>query len=147
MSNLENALHELRVKRDRAQSEVEKLNQIIVGIESLNGLGASQKSTEKTHRVSAASRRKMALAQKRRWAGIRKASQSASAPSLAPAKRTMSAAARKRISLMQKARWAKLKGQAAAPKPKRHLSAADKKRISAAARARWAKIRAAKKAA
>jgi hypothetical protein len=145
MSNLENALHELRVKRDRAQSEVEKLNQVIVGIESLNGLGASQKSTEKTHRVSAASRRKMALAQRARWASIRKQSQPATDST--PAKRTMSAAARKRISLMQKARWAKLKGQVAAPKPKRHISAAGKRGIAAAARARWAQFRAAKKAA
>jgi hypothetical protein len=57
----------------------------------------------------------------------------------------MSAAARKRISLVQKARWAKLKGQAAASKPKRHISAAGKKRIAAAARTRWTQFRAAKK--
>lgn len=145
MSNLENALRELRGKRDRAQSEVEKLNQIILGIESLNGLGVSQKSTQRTHTVSAASRRKMALAQKKRWANLRKESQPATDST--PAKRSMSAAARKRISLVQKARWAKLKGQAAAPKRKHTISAAGKKRIAAAARARWAKIRAAKKAA
>ncbi len=145
MSNLENALHELRVKRDRAQSEVEKLNQVISGIESLNGLGVSHKATPSSRRVSAASRRKMALAQRARWASIRKQSQPATDST--PAKRTMSAAARKRISLMQKARWAKLKGQVAAPKPKRHISAAGKRGIAAAARARWAQFRAAKKAA
>ncbi len=150
MSNIENALQELRQKRDRAQSEVEKLNQVISGIESLNGIGV-QKSTQKTHTMSAASRRKMALAQKARWASIRKGSQpvaeAAKTTGSASAKRTMSAAARRKISLVQKARWAKLKGQAAASKPKRHMSTAGKKRIAAAARARWAKIRAAKKAA
>jgi hypothetical protein len=145
MSNLENALRELREKRDRAQSEVEKLNQVISGIESLNGLGVSSKANPSTRKVSAASRRKMALAQKARWASLRKESQSVSGS--APVKRTMSATARRKISIVQKARWAKLKGQAAAPKPKRHISAAGKKRIAAAARERWANFRAAKKAA
>jgi hypothetical protein len=148
MSNIENALQELREKRARAQSEVEKLNQVISGIESLNGLGVSQMAKQPRRTVSAASRRKMALAQRARWVNVRNGSQPAKAATgPATAKRTMSAAARKRISLVQKARWAKLKGQAAAPKPKRHISAEGKKRIAAAARARWAKFRAAKKAA
>jgi fructose-bisphosphate aldolase class 1 len=37
MSKIENALEELREKCDRAQTEVEKLNKVISGIESLNG--------------------------------------------------------------------------------------------------------------
>ena len=146
MSNIENALQDLREKRDRAQSEVEKLNQVILGIESLDGLGVSHKTTLATRTVSAASRRKMALAQQARWASLRKESQPAKAATgSAPAKRSMSAAARRKISLVQKARWAKLKGQAAAPKAKRTISAAGKRRIAAAARTRWAKFRAAKK--
>jgi hypothetical protein len=145
MSGLKNALRELREKRDRAQSEVEKLNQVISGIESLNGIGVSPKTNQPTRTISAASRRKMTLAQRARWASLKKGSRLVSAPSSAPAKRTMSAAARRKISLVQKARWAKLKGQTAAPKPKRHISAAGKRRIAAAARARWAQFRAAKK--
>jgi hypothetical protein len=58
--------------------------------------------------ISAASRRKMALAQKARWAGVRKQSQSATS---APAKRTMSASARRKIAVAQKARWAKFRAQ------------------------------------
>ena len=146
MPSLGNALQELRKDRSATQLRLEKLDQVIAGIESLNGIGAApSKSTQLTRKVSAASRRKMALAQRARWAGIRKASQPVAGS--APAKRTMSAAGRKRIAAAQRARWAKLKGQAAAPKPKRHISAAGKRRIAAAARARWAKIRAAKKAA
>lgn len=148
MSNLENAVQELREKRDRAQMEVEKLNQVISGIESLNGFGLSQQSIGPKRTISPASRRKMALAQRARWETLRKESQSVSAgttPSFVPAKHTMSAATRKKISLAQKARWAKANGQATAAKPKRHISAAGKKRIGAAARARWAKFRAAKK--
>jgi len=128
MSNLENALRELREKRSRAQEEVEKLNQIISGIESLNGAGVSRESVshnfvsrgsvQPKRIISAASRRKMALAQKARWAKIRKNSQ----PIAAVAKPGPTAV-------------------------KRIISAAGRKRIAEAARARWAKIRAAKKAA
>src|SRR5580658_7803111 len=58
MSNLENALRELREKRSQAQMEIDKLDQIISGIESLNGAAQPKRV------ISAASRRKMALAQK-----------------------------------------------------------------------------------
>jgi hypothetical protein len=145
MPSLGNALQELRKDRNATQLRLEKLDQIISGIESLSGTGAATpgKTTQPKRIVPAASLRKMAQAQRARWARIRKASRPVAGS--APAKRTMSAAARKRISLVQKARWAKLKGQADAPKPKRHISAAGKKRIAAAARARWAQFRAAKK--
>jgi hypothetical protein len=109
MSNLQNALQELKVKRDQAQMEVEKLNHVISGIESLNGIEVPHNTNQPKRTISAASRRKMALAQRKRWASLKKGSQSVSAPSIAPAKRTMSAAARKRISLVQKARWAKIR--------------------------------------
>jgi hypothetical protein len=107
MSNLQNALQELREKRRRDQIEIEKLDQIIAGIESLNVTGTAPKAPPTTRVVSAASRRKMALAQKARWAVIRKKPAAGKTP--APAKRTMSAAARRRISLVQKARWAKIR--------------------------------------
>jgi len=119
MSNLENALKELREKRSKAQIEIEKLDKIISGIESLDGLGALHKATEPSRVISAASRRKMALAQKARWASVRKQSQ----PAAAVAKTTSSAP------------------------PKRIMSASSRRKIAAALRARWAKIRAAKKAA
>ena len=120
MSNLENALKELREKRSKAQMEIEKLDQIISGIESLNGSSAngsavSSKVTQPSRIISAASRRKMALAQRKRWASVRKQSQPAVAvaktTSSAPAKRTMSAAARRKIAATQKARWAKIRAQ------------------------------------
>jgi hypothetical protein len=108
MSNLQNALHELREKRQKAQIEIEKLDQIISGIESLDGTGVHEPSRP-TRIISAASRRKMALAQKARWASMRKQSQ----PILvsASAKRTMSASARRKIAMAQKARWAKVRAQ------------------------------------
>jgi hypothetical protein len=120
MSTLDNALHELRTRRSGMHVELAKLDQIIAGIESLNGAGARNL------------RRPAQLALTKTTAST-------------PGKRTMSAAARRKISLAQKARWAQVQGHT--PKSKHTISAAGRRRIAAAARARWAKIRAAKKAA
>ena len=111
MSNLDNALRELREKRSHAQIEIEKLDQIIAGIESLNGAGeAVSGNTAPSKRIiSAASRRKMALAQKARWAKLRGGSKPtlvAKTTSTVKPKRTMSASARRKIAAAQKARWA-----------------------------------------
>jgi hypothetical protein len=112
MSNLENALRELRGKRNRAQEEVEKLNQIISGIESLNGTGpaAPPMTVQPKRIISLASRRKMALAQKARWANLRKKSQPiavvAKTAGSTPAKRKISVAGRKKMAAASRARWA-----------------------------------------
>jgi hypothetical protein len=111
MAGLNNALQELRAERSRAQSQVEKLDQAITVIESLNGFGASRATTQPQRIFSAASRRKMAQAQKARWATARNGSKPAEVktnPS-APAKRTMSASARRKIAAAQRARWAKVR--------------------------------------
>jgi hypothetical protein len=88
MPSLGNALQELRKDRSATELRLEQLNQIISGIESLNGSGESHKATQPTRMVKV------------------------------PAKRTMSASARRKISLAQKARWAKQNGQAPKPKHK-----------------------------
>jgi hypothetical protein len=114
MSNLDNALRELREKRSQAQVEIDKLDQIISGIESLNGTGAAvaTAAAQPKRVISLASRRKMALAQKARWAKVGKNSQPVVAEvkaSTIPAKRTMSAASRKKIAAAVRARWAKIR--------------------------------------
>ena len=121
MGNLANVLQELRAERKQMQLQVEKLDQAIAVIESLNGTGTSQQANQPTRIISAptrvisaASRRKMALAQKARWQKVRKESQpteTAKTSGSAPVKRTMSAAARRRFSAFQRARWAKLRAQ------------------------------------
>src|ERR1700733_2208056 len=68
MANLEKALQELRTERKQAQLHVQKLDQVISVIESLNGSGTSSDANPPKRIISAASRRKMALAQKARWA-------------------------------------------------------------------------------
>src|ERR1022692_4215219 len=58
MPSLGNALQELREERRGTQLRLEKLDQVISGIESLNG--SSGVSSKPARIVSAASRRKMA---------------------------------------------------------------------------------------
>jgi len=112
MPSLGNALQELRKDRSATQLRLEKLNQIISGIESLNGAGTTGETSRPKRIISAASRRKMALAQKARWARMRGRSRSIAAgktTSSAPARRTISAAGRKRIAAAQRARWAQIR--------------------------------------
>jgi hypothetical protein len=111
MPSLGNALQELREDCSATQLRLEKLNQVISAIESLNGSRTGETSQPKRI-ISAASRRKMALAQKARWASIRNGSQPAKVGKTtgsAPAKRKISAAGKRRIAAAQRARWAKLK--------------------------------------
>ena len=113
MASLTNALQQLRAEQREARLHVEKLGQAISVIESLNGSGTSRNGNQPKRFISAASRRKMALAQKARWAKIRKGSQPTSGATKTTGsthvKRTISAAGRKRIAVAQRARWAKVK--------------------------------------
>ena len=111
MTNLQTALQQLRAERSRAQAEVEKLDQAISVIESLNGSRVSRKGTRPTRIVSAVARRRMAQAQRARWARVRKETQPAKRTGSAPAKRTLSASGRRKIAAAQRARWAKWKAQ------------------------------------
>ena len=112
MGNLSGALQQLRAERKQAQARVESIDQAISVIESLNNSGTVGQANRPTRVISAASRRKMARAQKARWAKAREKSQPialAKTTASAPAKRTMSASARRKIAAAQRARWAKLK--------------------------------------
>jgi hypothetical protein len=113
MGNLTSALQQLREERKRAQSHVEKLDTAISVIESLNGSGPVRHTNQPTRIISAASRRKMAQAQRARWAKARNESQliAPAKTTQTPVKRTMSAAARRKIAAFQRARWAKVKAQ------------------------------------
>ena len=117
MTNLTNALEQLREEQSQAQEQVNKLGEAISVIEGLVGRnsGASVRGTALPKRsVSAAARKRMSQAQKARWASQRKPPQSTMSrnPSAGtPAKRTLSLAARRKIGAAQRARWAKVKAQ------------------------------------
>jgi len=114
MSNLSNALQELRERHKHALREAEKLQSAISVIEELagrNGSVSAHNGAQPGRTVSAASRKRMALAQKARWAKAKKQSEPAAAAKTGstPVKRTMSASARRKIGAAQRARWAKLR--------------------------------------
>jgi hypothetical protein len=115
MGNLNNALEQLRAERKQAQVRVESIDQAISVIESLNGSGKVSQANQPARIISQASRRKMAEAQRARWARAKKAPQPvvaiAKTKGSAPVKHTMSAAARRKIAAFQRARWAKIKAQ------------------------------------
>jgi hypothetical protein len=110
MANLNKALQQLREEQREAQLQVEKLDQAISVIESLNGSGTSRSTNRPKRFISAASRRKMAQAQRARWVKVRKGPKPAkTVAGSAPVKRTMSISARRKIAAAQRARWAKVK--------------------------------------
>jgi hypothetical protein len=115
MGNLASALTQLKKEHELAQEHVAQLAQAILAVERLesrnaipsNHVTAALAPGKKV--MSAATRRKLSLAQKARWASTKPVQPVAVSSPAAPAKRTMSAAARKKISLALRARWAKAK--------------------------------------
>jgi len=131
MANLNRALQELRQERDRAEREVERLDEAISVVQGLVGrnhlgrtarLGRPARMGRPRRKMSAAGRRKIAAAQRARWAKLK-------SKRLQRGKRHMSAAARKRIARAQRIRWAQVKGKKkaaarAAKKPSAKVQAA-----------------------
>jgi len=101
MANFEAVIQQLRAERNRTQSQLESLDQ---AISVLEGSGASSAQARPSGRrtMSAGGRRRIAEAQRRRWAKVK-------GTSAKPRKRTLSPAARRRIAAAQKARWAKFR--------------------------------------
>jgi len=98
MPNLEAILQQLHQERTRAQSELERLNQAISALE-----GASiGRPTRGRKSLSPDARKRIAEAQRRRWAKVK-------GESAKTGKRTLSPAARRRIAAAQRARWAKFR--------------------------------------
>jgi hypothetical protein len=116
MANLTDALQQLREERERAQSQVEKLDSAISVLQDLvggNGSSAVRTSSRGGRVVSAVARRRMAAAQRARWAKVRTQSKTNAdgKSSGTAAKRTLSVAARRKIAAAQRARWARVKAQ------------------------------------
>jgi hypothetical protein len=72
MSNLVKVVAQLRKQRDEAQRQVEQLDQALAALGSIDGLrlrgGRPQKVGSKGRTMSAAARRRIAAAQRARWA-------------------------------------------------------------------------------
>ena len=116
MANLTGALKQLREEHEQAQSQVEKLDSAISVLEDLVGRNGSLTRTAAggSRVVTATARRRMAAAQRARWAKVRAQSEtngSRKSSRTDTAKRTLSAAARRKIAAAQRARWARVKAQ------------------------------------
>jgi hypothetical protein len=97
MTNLTSVLKYLEQERNRLGAQLERLNHALSVL-----IGTSNHRARRT--ISAAGRRRIAAAQRARWAKV-KGRKVVSI--LARKGRTISPAARKRIVAAQKARWAK----------------------------------------
>jgi hypothetical protein len=111
MANLGSVLQQLRQEHKQAQVRVQKLKEAISVIEGLGTkfLETSANGSRPKRIISVASRRRMAQAQKVRWAKLGKGPQPAVKATSAAPKRTMSVAARRKIAAAQRARWAKVR--------------------------------------
>jgi hypothetical protein len=108
LNGLASIVNELRAERTNLLTQLRHVDTALSALMNLDG-GASAAKLGRT--VSAASRRRMARAQRARWAKARQQSLPGKRTSTAPAKRTMSLAARRKIAAFQRARWAKIRGQ------------------------------------
>lgn len=116
MGTLDNVLQQLRQEHKQAEGEVQKLEKAILAIESLTGhsVGVTANGTRPKRTMSAAARRKIAQAQRARWAKLRKPLQpTAKAPIVASRKRRLSPEGRRRIIAATRARWARVRAQQA----------------------------------
>jgi len=104
---------------------------------------ARPEGTPRKHKISAAARRRMAIAQRKRWAKIRGESEppAPATPEALKPKRKLSAAGRKAIQEALRRRWAQKRAEAAKAQPASAKKTARKK----AATKKAAKKRAAKR--
>ena len=107
MGNLSGAVGHLKKELKRAQREVQRFSAALAALGNSHSNGGRILSADARNRIS--------LAQKKRWAKVRKGSHPAvgavKTTGSAPVKRTMSASARRKIAAAQRARWAKVKAQ------------------------------------
>ena len=108
LEGLGNIVTELRAERAHL---VNNLRHVDAALAVLGKLEGGRFATASRRSLSATARRKMATAQKARWAKVRGQSQAAinGKPGSSRPRRTLSAAARRKIAAAQRARWAKVR--------------------------------------
>jgi hypothetical protein len=117
MSNLVEIQNELQSKRKELQHELNRIDAAISALSGVSGHSlklASITSASTTRRVlSLGARRRIAAAQRARWAKVRAQKKGSPATAVATPRprRVMSMSARRRIAAAQRARWAKVRAQ------------------------------------
>jgi hypothetical protein len=108
MTDLGAVLEQLKVER----AQLDKAISALSGVVEISGTSSSNGRQGK-RTLSASARKRIAAAQRARWAKVRAGNEAPKLVSV-PKKRTMSAAGRKRIAAAQRARWANIKARKAA---------------------------------
>ena len=108
LEGLGNIVTELRAERAHL---VNNLRHVDAALAVLGKLEGGKFATVSRRTLSAAARRKIAAAQKARWAKVRSQSQAGGKVGAARLRRTLSAAARRKIAAAQRARWAKVRAE------------------------------------
>ena len=111
MPNLNGVLQQLREEHKREFSKRARLDEAISLIEGLSGLSSSPsvRAVPGRRTRSPAARRRIAEAQRARWAKVR--GTASGTKGNGSRKRTLSPAARRRIVAAQKARWARFRAE------------------------------------
>jgi hypothetical protein len=105
------AIEGFESQKRRIDSQIDELRQLLNG--GRPEIGTTSAAPARKRKMSAAGRRRIAAAQKARWAKIRGEAEPTSAPAAPkPTKRKLSAAGRKAISEATKRRWALKRAEA-----------------------------------
>src|SRR5262245_23870596 len=105
MFNYKRTLQAMKRDRDSMQAEAEKLDQAIAALQALAGNSAP----ERTHvKFSASARQQISLAQKKRWAKVKRA-EDVKARNSAKARPKISVQGLRNIVEGQRRRWAKVR--------------------------------------
>ena len=96
----------LELKKERANL-VNELRHVDAAISVLGKLNGGRTEVKATRTISASGRKRIAAAQRARWAKLK--AKNVLSIATKPGQRTMSASARRKIAAAQRARWAKVK--------------------------------------
>jgi hypothetical protein len=106
LKGLESVVSQLRIQRTNLVNNLKRVDGALLALGSLNG---SNNHAQPRRTMSASGRRRIAAAQRARWAKVKSQNVVSIAKGKRPGKRTMSASARRKIAAAQRARWAKVK--------------------------------------
>lgn len=106
---IEAAIRGYEAQKTELQREIDSLRSLLPGGSHREPAASTATTGRPRKKFSAATRRKMAAAQRARYSKLRQGSEPTEAATTKPKKRKMSAAGRRAISIATKKRWAAIK--------------------------------------
>jgi hypothetical protein len=100
MADVSSIITQLKLERDRVARQLSGMD---AALRAFAGVYSNGQPGRKRRKMSAAGRKRIAAAQRARWAKVK------GKAAVATPKRTMSAASRRKIAAAQRARWAKVR--------------------------------------